>query len=277
MNTPRLLKAEEVEARIQSVNDRGAIFLLYKDARVDQKILDETFGPMNWQRSHQLIDGKLFCTVSVWDDDRKQWVSKQDVGTESNTEKEKGQASDAFKRACFNWGIGRELYSAPFIFVGSANKYSSVDVVYIGYDENTHNINGLVLVDSKTRNVMYRWGNIPQQEQPQQSQVQTQVPTPTPVVAPQPSEPKVQKVAVKSQSSRTKKGTGIPTPTNEQTDKKTISAADTDRVKRAAQYCLTNNISPNDAVKGMYCVGDVVTAIQIAMDEIKMEQELTNK
>lgn len=91
--------------------------LLYKDARCDMNILDETVGPTNWTRSHQVIDGKLYCTVSLYDEVKQQWVSKQDVGTESNTEKEKGQASDSFKRACFNWGLGRELYTAPFIWV----------------------------------------------------------------------------------------------------------------------------------------------------------------
>ena len=93
------------------------LYCFYKDARCDMNILDETVGPTNWTRSHQVIDGKLYCTVSLYDEVKQQWVSKQDVGTESNTEKEKGQASDSFKRACFNWGLGRELYTAPFIWV----------------------------------------------------------------------------------------------------------------------------------------------------------------
>lgn len=122
MSAFRRLRADEIEIRAAQVakNAAGIVYaslLLYKDARVDQRLLDETYGPMNWQRSHEIIDGKLYCTVSVWDDTKKIWVSKQDVGTESNTEKEKGQASDSFKRACFNWGIGRELYTAPFIYV----------------------------------------------------------------------------------------------------------------------------------------------------------------
>lgn len=118
MNKPRLLKADEISCRIQSITDKGgAIILLYKDARVDMNILDETYGMMNWKRTHETIDGKLFCTISVWDDTKKEWVSKQDVGVESNTEATKGEASDAFKRAGFNWGIGRELYTAPFIYV----------------------------------------------------------------------------------------------------------------------------------------------------------------
>lgn len=119
MNEFRELRADEIEVRVQSVQkgtNVGAILLLYKDARCDMNILDETVGITKWQRNHELIDGKLFCNVSIYDDELKQWITKQDVGTESNTEAEKGQASDAFKRACFNWGIGRELYTAPFTY-----------------------------------------------------------------------------------------------------------------------------------------------------------------
>ena len=117
----RLLNANEIECRVQSVKKTktgvGCILLLYKDARVDMKLLDETFGAKNWQRTHEVINGNLFCNIEIWDNEKKQWVRKQDVGTESYTEKEKGQASDSFKRAGFNWGIGRELYTAPFIWV----------------------------------------------------------------------------------------------------------------------------------------------------------------
>jgi hypothetical protein len=110
MGAIRRLRADEIEVRAAQVkkNAKGSVYaslLLYKDARVDQRLLDETFGSMNWQRSHEIIDGRLYCTVSIWDAEKKIWVSKQDVGTESNTEKEKGQASDSFKRACFNWGM----------------------------------------------------------------------------------------------------------------------------------------------------------------------------
>lgn len=113
----RLLKASEIDCRIATVSQKGISLLLYKDARVDQNILDETVGPMNWQRSHSRDNAN--CTVSLWDDEKKQWISKEDTGTESNTEKEKSLASDSFKRACFNWGIGRELYTAPFIWIDS--------------------------------------------------------------------------------------------------------------------------------------------------------------
>ena len=123
----RKLNANEIECRVATVkapkveNDKvsggGCSILLYKDARVDMRLLDEVFGMMGWKREHQTIDGRLYCTISVYDKESGQWVSKQDVGVESYTEKEKGQASDSFKRAGFNWGIGRELYTAPFIWI----------------------------------------------------------------------------------------------------------------------------------------------------------------
>lgn len=122
----RDLTAEEIECRVSMVSEKGCSLLLYKDARCDMKILDETVKPMGWKRSHELINGNLFCNVSIFDEDKKEWVTKQDVGTESYTEKEKGQASDSFKRACFNWGIGRELYTAPFIWI-PAEKVTLVD------------------------------------------------------------------------------------------------------------------------------------------------------
>lgn len=114
----RSLTEKDIECRISTVSENGCSLLLYKDARCDMRILDETVGAENWQRTHELINGNLFCNVSIFDADKNQWITKQDVGTESYTEKEKGQASDAFKRACFNWGIGRELYTAPFIWIG---------------------------------------------------------------------------------------------------------------------------------------------------------------
>ena len=117
----RLLKPEEIECRVATINEKGLSLLLFKDARVDQKILDEIFTPFGWKRTHQSIDGNLYCTVEIWDKEKQQWIAKQDVGTTSYAEKEKGQASDSFKRACFNIGIGRELYTAPFIWVPFMN------------------------------------------------------------------------------------------------------------------------------------------------------------
>ena len=119
----RDLTSEEIEVRVQSVakNDKGVILLLYKDARVDQNILDETVTPKYWQKDYYEANGILFCKVGInvgaLTGTYDTWVWKSDCGSESNIEAQKGEASDAFKRACFNWGIGRELYTAPFIYV----------------------------------------------------------------------------------------------------------------------------------------------------------------
>lgn len=133
----RDLRADEIECRVARVNGYGVSLLLYKDARCDQNILDETVGEFGWMRSHTRDNAN--CIVSLWDEKKQQWISKEDTGTESNTEKEKGLASDSFKRACFNWGIGRELYTAPQITIrtndcnitesnGRKNCYDSFEV-----------------------------------------------------------------------------------------------------------------------------------------------------
>lgn len=113
----RDLRADEIECRVAQAKQNGVSLLLYKDARCDQNILDETVGAFGWMRQHARDNAN--CIVSVWDEKKQQWISKEDTGTESNTEKEKGLASDSFKRACFNWGIGRELYTAPFIWINA--------------------------------------------------------------------------------------------------------------------------------------------------------------
>lgn len=144
-NMFRLLRADEIDVRVATINEKGASLLLYKDARCDMNILDETVGAMNWQRQHTRDNAN--CIISIWDKEKAQWISKEDTGTESFTEKEKGLASDSFKRAGFNWGIGRELYTSPFIWVSSDNmtisqkngKYTTYDKFYvekIAYDDN---------------------------------------------------------------------------------------------------------------------------------------------
>ena len=126
----RDLRADEIECRVQSVKDKGLVLLLYKDARVDMNILDATVGASNWQREHYECKGNLFCRVGIdigtHEGKAERWVFKSDCGTESNTEAQKGEASDSFKRACFNWGIGRELYTAPFTWI-PAEKCNIVD------------------------------------------------------------------------------------------------------------------------------------------------------
>lgn len=165
----RLLKADEIQCRAQTVKSYGFSLLLYKDARCDMSILDETYGRFNWQRRHTRDNHN--CIIEVWDAGKGQWVAKEDVGTESYTEKEKGLASDSFKRAGFNWGIGRELYTAPFIWlepkngeiVQENNKYKLNRKAYfyvdhIAYNENRQ-ITELVIKD-KSDDVRFTHGNV---------------------------------------------------------------------------------------------------------------------
>lgn len=149
LRKPRKLKANEIECRVGSIakgpnGPKGVSLLLYKDARCDMTILDETFGANNWKREHSRDNAN--CTVSVWDGAKNEWVPKEDVGSAGATEPDKALASDSFKRACVNWGIGRELYTAPFIWVpadkldlyesnGKWNLRDKFDVKKISYSE----------------------------------------------------------------------------------------------------------------------------------------------
>lgn len=187
MGAIRKLYASEIECRVAQCGKKGdgawCSILLYKDARVDMRILDEVYGPMNWQREHNLIGDRLYCTIKIYDAEKKEWISKQDVGTESFTEKEKGQASDSFKRAGFNVGIGRELYTAPKIFInldkgewkennGKVVPTITLEVKDIDYDKKEGHICYLVLVDGKG-NVKYKFG----------TKSSDSVPAPTPAPA----------------------------------------------------------------------------------------------
>ena len=163
----RKLKPEEIECRVGQVfkAQQAVSILLYKDARCDMAILDELVGAENWQREHYEVKGNLFCRVGI--KTNGEWVWKSDCGTESKTEKEKGESSDSFKRACVNWGIGRELYSAPSIYVkctdkewnnGAPRVKFDVAPMGIGYDD-AGNIVFLEIVDTKG-NVRFSMGEM---------------------------------------------------------------------------------------------------------------------
>ena len=145
----RNLKPDEIEVRVGTVGAKGVTMLLYKNARVDRAMLDEEYGAMNWSCRYEEHKGNLFCSIGVYDTDKKEWVWKEDCGTESQTEKQKGEASDAFKRAGFRWGIGIELYTSPFIFMPVATepdpynkgKYKMV---------NKYELNGIYVSEIKT-------------------------------------------------------------------------------------------------------------------------------
>lgn len=162
----RKLRADEIECRVAQVSAKGCSLLLYKTARTDATILTEMYGE-NWQNDFKVIDGKMYGGVGIWNKELQQWVWRWDCGTESNTEAEKGQASDAFKRAGFKFLIGQELYKAPFIFVQCetvkngtryelVNKYVKYQVKEIGYADNG-DIDKLIITDDKGNNV-YTFG-----------------------------------------------------------------------------------------------------------------------
>lgn len=166
--TFRTLYADEIEVRVSRVTEKGVALLLYKNARVDMDVLDEAVGELNWKREHSRDNAN--CTVSIWDESKEQWISKEDTGVESNTEAEKGKASDSFKRACVNWGIGRELYSAPDIMIWSPDAeikkgrngnpacYDKFSVTRIDYNEN-RKISGLEITNETKKRVVFKWGN----------------------------------------------------------------------------------------------------------------------
>lgn len=186
MEEIRLLSKEDIDVRVAQTNsykNNGlevvkCNLLLYKNARVDMKIMDELFTPMGWKRTHKLIGDRLYCQVEVWDKEKKEWICKEDVGVESNTEAEKGQASDSFKRACVNWGIGRELYTAPKVSIelndkeytkgqdGKIRVWATFSVKSIGYDNASRTITSLEIQD-RFGNVRFTTDNQVQQPQEQ--------------------------------------------------------------------------------------------------------------
>lgn len=159
----RPLREDEIDIRVSTINEKGCSLLLYKDARCDMNILDETLGVTGWQRHHSRDNAN--CIVSIWDEDKKQWIEKEDTGVENFAEKEKSLASDSFKRSCFNLGIGRALYTSPFIYVpstkvkinlGNNGKYTTSDkfrVEKIAYSEDGLYITGLSIVNQKDERV----------------------------------------------------------------------------------------------------------------------------
>ena len=191
----RLLQADEIDVRVGQQKKNGVVLLLYKDARCDMAILDETVGPMNWTRAHSRDNAN--CTVSIYDAEKAMWISKEDTGTESNTEAKKGLASDSFKRACVNWGIGRELYTAPFVWVPEGKlTYKEVNGKNVLQDRfsvrlieyaDKRRISRLVIDSDKKSIPVYTY---PQSKQAAQPKPSSQRPTmttlpPTPTSVPQ--------------------------------------------------------------------------------------------
>lgn len=181
MNKIRRLNPDEIECRVSQVTAKGCSLLLYKTARTDRAILDETFGEL-WQNDFKVIDDKMYGGIGIYNKELNQWLWRWDCGTESNTEKEKGQASDAFKRAGFKWGIGIELYTAPFIWLNVKtekndkgkyqleNKFAKYSVKSIDYADNG-NIKDLIIVDTNNKQVYSMQKNTNNEKQKDDTQI----------------------------------------------------------------------------------------------------------
>ena len=243
------LEPDDIEVKIKQVTQKGAFALLYKTARTDMRYLDETYGANNWQIGYQMIGDMLFCTISVWDDEKKQWISKQSNGIESREDGEgneaKGWASDSCKRSGFLWGIGRELYSSPKVFLNVATKqdgefkgkpvykledpWAKYVVTDIEYD-NKRRISKLIIMCEKTGEIVYRYGvggftskktTQPKQEAPKATVPKQEAPKPEakPVEqktdAPSPQQ-KVDAVAPKAENGKVETTDKIPNPNRPQ-------------------------------------------------------------
>lgn len=168
----RPLRADEIEVRVNQISEKGVSLLLYKDARCDKRILDEVFGIDGWANCYSEIKGNLYCSIMLQDKATGMWIQKQDCGVESFADKEKGEASDAFKRAGFNVGIGRELYTKIFIFVQTEtikegniwklkDKFQKWYVSDIYTNEETEKIEYLQIADNKTNKIVFTYGKKP--------------------------------------------------------------------------------------------------------------------
>lgn len=162
----RDLTEDEIELRVGSTNDSGFQLLLYKNARIDMQLLDEVVGVGNWQREHYILGNDIYCKVGIYNQELKQWVWRADAGSSGTIEEEKSKASDSFKRACVNFGLGRCLYSAPFVWIVSKDKDGVMTgetkkeryiVDEIGYTD--HKITKLVIKNEKTKKVVFSMGS----------------------------------------------------------------------------------------------------------------------
>ena len=150
----RNLTKDEIEVRVGG----GKSLLLYKTARVDANVLDETVGPFNWQKKFYQVKNTMICSVGIRDKDTGEWVWKDDAGDDDYTmEKVKAEASDSFKRAGFAWGIGRSLYTAPKIKIPDQFKDSQFfDVEEIEYDKNNR-ISKLVISTNFGKDIVFSY------------------------------------------------------------------------------------------------------------------------
>lgn len=269
----RPLEISDVDFRVQSINNGGyATILAYKDARVDMNRLDEVLTPLGWQRDYKLIDGKLFCGVGIWHSESGQWIWKWDVGTESNTEAQKGQASDAFKRACFNLGIGRELYDYPIISVklnedewtkegGKPRQTFNLKIKdWRWYSEFTDGRLSFLAAKDQNGKVRFQWGTLkPKDVEPEYKKASGEAEAPAVVPAPD----QVEKVYSQQEDA----------PNYEGLLKKKESASTSERDEVASEYELVFGKKPHHKTSIERMREEIKIALSKAQEEELREEE----
>jgi hypothetical protein len=153
-----LLQANDIEVRVGGkIKDTDNIsLLLYQDSRCTARNLDKQFGAFGWQIDYKVVGEQIYGTLSIWDEEKKEWVAKSDTGDKSNISEDKGQSSDILKRCAVRWGFGTELYTAPKIVVpNDGYNCTGYKVSEINYNENREIIH-LVLVN-RFGKVVYTW------------------------------------------------------------------------------------------------------------------------
>lgn len=179
-----ILNKDQIEVRVGQVSAKGCTLLLYKTSRTDAEILDRVVGQGNWQKRFYTLQGVgvgdsvrsiVVCSVGIYDEDKHEWIWKDDSGTESQVEQDKGVCSDAFKRASGGscWGIGRELYYTGFIFAKVptqpksngkghelADRFQTFEVQEISWNENPLSLKTLVIVDNNGQVVFSKGSSV---------------------------------------------------------------------------------------------------------------------
>lgn len=218
----RLLTKDEIEVKVKQVTEKGVVALLYKTVRTDMALLDETVGAENWQDNYREIKGNMYCGIGIWFGSERGYVWKWNCGTESREDGEgnekKGEASDAFKRAGTTWGIGRELYTAPFIFLNVetkekngkyylADKFQTFEVSEITYNDN-RTIKSVTIVDNHGTVVYGRGSSGKKRLQPAQPEPSAEMNTPQPATPPKPAQNQAKPAATVNTPTDNKKSAG---------------------------------------------------------------------
>ena len=155
------LTPNQIEVRPTGTTPKGqCTLLLYIDSRCASNILDETVGAFNWSIEYKSIGDKVFGRLSIYDEERNIWVHKEDTGSASEFEADKGLSSDILKRCLARWGCDC-LYTAPKIKIQCPENYYFNDKMTMSFSVKSidyvgKRISQLTIVD-RFDNVVFDW------------------------------------------------------------------------------------------------------------------------